>query len=86
MNLTEKSEDVARSVFEALELSPDDDQSRKVAKVIETAIINTVLETKAQCVNVAVECCSPDKDLAHKISKDERLATEALIANLSSLR
>ena len=86
MNLTEKSENVARGVFDALGISPDSDQSRKVAAIVEKAIIDAVLETKSQCLDVAAECCAPDKDLAHKISKDQRLATEALIANLSSLR
>ena len=86
MNMTEKSEQVAHGVFDALGVSPDNDQSRKVAAVIEKAIINAVLETKGQCLDVAMECCSPDTDLAHKISNDQRLATEVLIANLSSLR
>ena len=86
MNLTEKSEEVARGVFDVLGLSPDHDQARKVADIVEKAIINAVLETKSHCLDVAVECCAPDEDLARKISSDERLAAHALIANLSSLR
>ena len=86
MNLTEKSADVARGMFDVLGLSPDHEQARKVTEIVEKAIINAVLETKSQCLDVAVECCAPDKKLVHKISTEERLAVQALITNLSSLR
>jgi hypothetical protein len=86
MKIRETAEHDARGVVNVLGISPDPDQPRKVAAIVEKAIINTVLETKRPGPGVAVECCSPGKTLAHKISKDQRLATEALIGNLVGLR
>ena len=57
-----------------------------MAAVIQEAVIQAALESRSACVDVARECCAADRDLAHKLAEEMRLANNALIANLSSMR
>ena len=86
MTFRSKSEEAAKSVFAALEMTPGDDQMTAVTKVIEQAVIATAAEVNQRCATVAQKCCSPDQDLAHKIAKEIEQTHVALIANLSAMR
>ncbi len=86
MKLKRIAEQTSRDVAEIMASPPTDAEAKKIAALIEQAIVKAVLETGRYHLDVAVECCSPDRDMAHKISERLCQANEALIANLSSLR
>ncbi len=79
-------EAATQGVIEALDASPSEEQAKAVSALIQEAVIKAALESSSTCVDVARECCSVDRDLAHKIAEEIRLANTALIANLSSMR
>ncbi|MFQ5776153.1 MAG: hypothetical protein ACE5GS_16665 [Kiloniellaceae bacterium] len=84
--LRSRAEEAAKTVFEVLKLSPSTGQSKQVADAIERAMIDAYRDSAERCAKVASECCSEDRDMAHKIYDEIRRANTALIANLSSLR
>jgi len=63
-----------------------DDQTEKVAKVIEAAIIRGLLEGQHRAVDACKNVSEAEQDMAHKIATAIRLKNDALIVNLSSLR
>jgi hypothetical protein len=62
------------------------DQTDKVAKVIEAAIIRGMLEGQHRAVDACNECGEAEQDIAHKIATAIREKNDVLIVNLSSLR
>ncbi len=80
MTLRERAESVAKSVFGALQASPNDDQAKAATDVIEKAIINVVLEERQRCASVAIAHGTPDADRANKIAEAIRRAEDAEIA------
>jgi len=62
------------------------DQSEKLAKIIEAAVIRGMLEGQHRAVDVCNDCGEAEKDTAHKIATEIRLKNDLLITNLSSLR
>ncbi len=80
MKLRERADRVAKSVFSALQTSPDADRAKAATDVIEKAIIDVVLEERQRCANVAVAHGTPDADRASKIAADIRRAENAEIA------
>ncbi len=86
MKLQQYVETATQGVLEALDASPSEEQAKAVSVVIQEVVIKAVLESRSTCVDAARDCCSADRDLAHKISEEIRLANTALIANLSSMR
>lgn len=63
-----------------------DDQTEKVGKVIEAAIIRGLLEGQHRAVDACNNYSEAEQDLAHKIASAIRKENDALIVNLSSLR
>lgn len=86
MDFRERARSAAKNVSGIIQSAPADELEQQVAAVIERAMIDAVLEDGERCVKAAVNCCSADKDLAHKITDEIRRSNTALIANLSSLR
>lgn len=76
----------AQSIYEILQVTPSDDQSKKVADVLERLAIEVVLDERERATTVANICCSADQDMAHKIAQEIRRDNDVLIANLSALR
>ena len=62
------------------------DQTDKVARVIEAAIIRGMLEGQHRAVDACNECGEEEQDTAHKIATAIREKNDVLIVNLSSLR
>ena len=69
-----------------LEGTLSDDQSDKVAKVIEAAVIQGLLDGQHRAVDVCRECDEAEQDIAHKIATAIRNKNDALIVNLSAMR
>ncbi|MFQ5994677.1 MAG: hypothetical protein ACE5K1_06250 [Acidiferrobacterales bacterium] len=86
MDFTERAQSAAKTVCAMLHTTPSTDLERQVTEVIERTLIDAVLEDGERCARVAMECCSADQDLAHKIAEEIRRRQTALVANLSSMR
>ncbi|MDJ0610850.1 MAG: hypothetical protein QNJ67_17875 [Kiloniellales bacterium] len=86
MSFRSRSEAAAKAVFESLGTTPDEQHQKKVVAAIERAIVDAVAEANQHCTQVAIRCCSADKDMAHKIAAEIKRDHQALVANLSSLR
>ncbi len=80
MTSGERAERVAKSIFSALQTSPDADLAKQATDLIEKAIIDVVLEERQRCAGVAVARGTPDADLASKIAEDIHRAKDAEIA------
>ncbi len=80
MTLRERADRIAKSIFSALQTSPNADRAKEATDVIEKAIIDVVLEERQRCVNVAVAHGTPDADRASKIAAAIRRAEDAEIA------
>ena len=86
MTFRTQAEQTARAVVDTLDAAPSDAQSKRIADLIERAIIDSYRDAAGHCATVARESCGADKDLGHKVADEIRRANIALIANLSSLR
>ena len=86
MSFREQADKVTQAATEVLGATPTPEQAKAVADVIERAIIDSYRDAASRCAKVASECCSADRDLAHKVADQIERANTALIANLSSLR
>lgn len=86
MNIRDRAESTAKSVCEILQAKPSADLQKQVADVIERALADTTITQGEEYAQVAMVCCSADRDLAHKIAEEIRRKNLALIANLSSMR
>ncbi len=84
MSIKQLADDTAKDILASLGCEAD--KSDVVSWKIEKALLMVLGEARDGCVDVVNICCSPDQDLAHKISDALRLKEKALIANLSSLR
>jgi hypothetical protein len=86
MKLRDYAELAGNRVFAALEISPDDAKRVAVIDIIERQLLATAVDTRNWCADHVVEDNKIAKEARRQISEDLRGATEALIANLSSLR
>ena len=86
MKLSQNSEAAVRKIQETLSDSLTDEQSRMITKVIEKALIDSVLETCQSSSRAVNRCCSADQDMAHKLNEEIERSKVALIANLTSFR
>ena len=82
----EKMKAIIDGAMGELEGTLSADQTDKVAKVIEAAIIRSMLEGQHRAVDACNECGEAEQDIAHKIATAIRQKNDALIVNLSSLR
>jgi hypothetical protein len=82
----EKLKSIINDAMGELEETLSGDQTDKVAKVIEAAIIRGMLEGQHRAVDACNECGEAEQDIAHKIATAIREKNDVLIVNLSSLR
>ncbi len=85
-NLKAIAADATKGINELLIEPLTEDQSTKVADIIEKAVIKAMLQGQHSAVDAALDCPEADQDTAHKIATAIRHKNDALIANLSSLR
>lgn len=86
MSISERSDATADAIFAALQLTPTEAQARGVRELIEQALVNATLEAGEHATQAVVACCSPDLDLAHKMSEEIRRRQQVIVTNLSSMR
>ncbi|MCK5622868.1 MAG: hypothetical protein KAJ11_11300 [Alphaproteobacteria bacterium] len=82
----EKLKTIINDAMGELEGTLSGDQTDKVAKVIEAAIIRGMLEGQHRAVDTCNECGEAEQDIAHKIATAIREKNDVLIVNLTSLR
>jgi hypothetical protein len=82
----EKLKAIVDDAIGELEGTLSADQTDKVAKVIQAAIIRGLLEGQHRAVDACNECGEAEQDIAHKIATAIRRKNDALIVNLSALR
>ena len=80
------AEDATKGIDEILVTPFTAEQSKKVAVIIEKAVIKAMLQGQHNAVDAALQCPEADQDVAHKVATAIRLKNDALFANLSSLR
>ena len=81
-----KLKTIVENAIGELEGTLSSDQTDVVAKVIESAVIQGVLEGQHRAVDACNNCLEAEQDIAHKIATAIRQKNDALIVNLSSLR
>jgi hypothetical protein len=86
MDLRQRAESVVRDIGELIPTPLDDEQNKKLAEIVEGALVDFMRETAKHHSGVVRDCCPPDRDLAHKISAEISQKSNALIANLKGLR
>lgn len=84
--LREIAEEATKGIDELLVTHLTDEQTKKVERIIERAVIKALLEGQHRAVDAALHAPEADQDVAHKIATAIRQKNDALIANLSSLR
>ncbi len=87
MALDETAQKALQRIEEALgDYSLDDDDKKRILKIINKSLIRTVEHTSAAAREATVQCCGAEADLAHKIQEEYERKIRALIANLQALR
>lgn len=86
MTLRKRAERIAGEILAALGIAGDNARAEAVARIVEQAIIDVVLEERERCAGVVLALGTPDEDKAHKIAEEIERAEGALVANLSALR
>ncbi len=82
----EKLKAIVDDAIGELEGTLSADQTDKVGKVIQRAIIRGLLEGQHRAVDACNECGEAEQDIAHKIATAIRKKNDALIVNLSAMR
>ena len=80
------SHEATRGINDLLGGQLTDDQSAKIDKIVEAAVIKGLLEGQHRAVDAALRCPEADQDMAHKIANEIRRQNDLLITNLTSLR
>ena len=58
----------------------------EISRIVGKALVKTVKKTTHNQVETAVNCCGPEKDLAHQLSEEMHRKKNLLISNLMALR
>ena len=68
MTLRKRAERIAGEILAALGIAGDNARAEAVARIVEQAIIDVVLEERERCAGVVLALGTPDEDKAHKIA------------------
>ena len=87
MSVKESIEIATEAIMKSLskhELS--DTEREEVNRIIGKLMVKTVKKTTHNQVETALNCCGPEKDLAHQLSEEMHRKKNLLISNLSAMR
>ncbi len=85
-NLNIRAQKLTQEIFEILGMRPSGAQGDKVAHAIEQVIVKALEKSVERSTEAAMEFCSTDRVMGHKIAEEIRNANKALIVNLSAMR
>ena len=63
-----------------------DAEREEVNRIVSKLLVKTVKKTTHNQVETALNCCGPEKDLAHQLSEEMHRKKNLLISNLMALR
>lgn len=63
-----------------------DAEREEVSRIVSKLLVKTVKKTTQNQVETAVNCCGPEKDLAHQLSEEMHRKKNLLISNLMAMR
>ena len=63
-----------------------DAEREEVNAIVSRLLVKTVKKTTRNQVETAVNCCGPEKDLAHQLSEEMHRKKNLLISNLKAMR
>ena len=63
-----------------------DAEREEVSRIVGKLLVKTVKKTTHNQVETAVNCCGPEKDLAHQLAEEMHRRKNLLISNLMALR
>jgi len=63
-----------------------DAEREEVNRIVSKLLVKTVKKTTRNQVETAINCCGPEKDLAHQLEEEMHRKKNLLISNLMSLR
>jgi len=87
MSVQESVEIAAEAIAKALsrhELS--DAEKAEISRIVGRLLVKTVKKTTRNQIETAVNCCGPEKDLAHQLAEEMHRKKNLLISNLMAMR
>jgi hypothetical protein len=63
-----------------------DAEREEVNRIVSKLLVKTVKRTTHNQVDTAVNCCGPEKDLAHQLAEEMHRKKNLLISNLKAMR
>jgi hypothetical protein len=87
MSVQESIEITTEAIRKALsEHELTDAEKEEISAIVSKLLVKTVKKTTHNQVETAVNCCGPEKDLAHQLSEEMHRKKNLLISNLMSMR
>ena len=87
MSVQESVEIATNAIARALskhELS--DAEKAEVSNIVSKLLVKTVKKTTRNQIETALNCCGPEKDLAHQLAEEMHRKKNLLISNLMAMR
>ncbi len=86
MNMNNLVDDAASEIKNSISSSLTDSDVENIKQIIQDKLSKAVNLSSDSCTSAVVMCCGPESDLTHKIEQEVKMAQNALIANLNSMR
>ena len=87
MSVQSSIEDTTNALMNALSRHQLSDAEREeVNRIVSKLLVKTVKRTTHNQVDTAVNCCGPEKDLAHQLAEEMHRKKNLLISNLKAMR
>jgi len=87
MSVQSSIEDTMTAIMNALSRHQLSDAERdEVSRIVSKLLVKTVKRTTHNQIETALNCCGPEKDLAHQLSEEMHRRKNLLISNLMALR
>lgn len=86
MKIKRLTEKTIAQIKDSVSSPLSDSDITALSRIIEGALVDAVVHSTKSCSSAAVTACGPESDLAHKIAQEVKLAQNALIENLKSMR
>jgi hypothetical protein len=87
MSVQSSIEDTNNAILKVLSRHQlSDNEKEEINRIVTRLLVKTVKKTTHNQVETAVNCCGPEKDLAHQLAEEMHRRKNLLISNLMALR